>query len=71
MANVQALEALADPTRRRLFDRLRQGACSVKELVQTVKPLTQPVVYTEKDLHVRQFTGSRTSRRRKGEGQAA
>ena len=44
MANVQALEALADPTRRRLFDRLRQGACSVKELVQTVKPLTQPAV---------------------------
>jgi DNA-binding transcriptional ArsR family regulator len=38
-----ALDALADPTRRRLFDRLRQGPCSVGELVDVVK-LTQPAV---------------------------
>ena len=43
MANVIALEALADPTRRALFDRLRAGPCSVNELVVTVK-LTQPAV---------------------------
>jgi DNA-binding transcriptional ArsR family regulator len=43
MANVIALEALADPTRRRLFDRLRTGPCSVNELVGTVE-LTQPAV---------------------------
>ena len=34
--------------------------CSVR--VEPLKPLTQPVLYTEDDLHVRQFTGSRTSR---------
>ena len=30
--------------------------------VERVKPLTQPVFYTEDDLHVRQFTDSRTRR---------
>ena len=34
--------------------------CTVR--VEPLKPLTQPVLYTENDLHVRQFTGSRTSR---------
>ena len=43
MANASALEALADPTRRRLFERLRAGPCSVTELAGTV-PLTQPAV---------------------------
>ena len=44
--------------------------CSVR--VEPLKPLTQPVLYTEEDLHVRQFTGSRTNRlSRKGRGQAA
>lgn len=43
MTNVTPLEALADPTRRRLFDRLRAGPCSVTELVATVS-LTQPAV---------------------------
>jgi hypothetical protein len=39
---------------------------------EPLKPLTQPVLYTEDDLHVRQFTGSRTSRlSRKGQGWAA
>jgi DNA-binding transcriptional ArsR family regulator len=43
MTNVIALEALADRTRRALFDRLRAGPCSVNELVETVN-LTQPAV---------------------------
>ena len=44
--------------------------CSVR--VEPLKPLTQPVLYTEDDLHVRQFTGSRTNRlSRKGQGRAA
>ena len=29
--------------------------CSVR--VEPLKPLTQPVLYTEDDLHIRQFTG--------------
>jgi hypothetical protein len=40
--------------------------------VEPLKPLTQPVLYTEADLHIRQFTGSRTSRlARKPDGRAA
>ena len=30
--------------------------------VEPLKPLTQPVLYTEDDLHIRQFTGSSTNR---------
>jgi hypothetical protein len=30
--------------------------------IEPVKPFTQPSVYTEDDLYVRQFTGSRTRR---------
>ena len=55
----------------RYMERLEMPAADCSVRVEPLKPLTQPVVYTEKDLHVRQFTGSRTSRRRKGEGQAA
>ena len=44
--------------------------CSVR--IEPLKPLTQPVLYTEQDLHIRQFTGSRTNRvPRDGEGRAA
>jgi hypothetical protein len=40
--------------------------------IEPLKPLTQPVVYTEADLYTRQFTGSRTNRvTRKNEGRAA
>ncbi len=55
----------------RYMERLELPAdCSVR--VEPLKPLTQPVLYTEDDLHVRQFTGSRTSRlSRKGQGWAA
>jgi DNA-binding transcriptional ArsR family regulator len=54
------LEALADPTRRRLFDRLRAGPCSVSELVATVN-LTQPAV----SQHLKVLRGARLVQSRK------
>ena len=33
MTNINPLDALGDPTRRKLFERLRNGPCSVNELV--------------------------------------
>jgi hypothetical protein len=32
--------------------------------VEPIKPLTQPVLYTEDDLHVRQFTDDKTRKLR-------
>lgn len=43
MANISVLDALGDPTRRMLFERLRQGPCSVTELISIV-PISQPAV---------------------------
>ena len=43
MANISSLDALGDPTRRQLFERLRQGSCSVTELMSIV-PISQPAV---------------------------
>jgi DNA-binding transcriptional ArsR family regulator len=43
MTNIHSIEALSDPTRRKLFERLRLGPCSVSELVQAV-PVSQPAV---------------------------
>src|SRR5512132_1161852 len=43
MTNISPIEALGDPTRRQLFDRLRQGSCSVTELISIV-PISQPAV---------------------------
>jgi len=40
---MKTLDALGDPTRRLLFERLRQGSCSVTELMSIV-PVTQPAV---------------------------
>ncbi len=37
MTNISSLNALGDPTRRKLFERLREGPCSVTELVHTVE----------------------------------
>ena len=37
------IEALGDPTRRQIFERLRQGPCSVGELVKAVN-ISQPAV---------------------------
>ena len=56
----------------RYMERLEMPPADCSVRVEPLKPLTQPVLYTEDDLHVRQFTGSRTSRlSRKGQGQAA
>lgn len=43
MANINPLDALGDPTRRQLFERLRKGPCSVNELMSIV-PVSQPAV---------------------------
>ena len=43
MANINSISALGDPTRRRLFERIRQGACGVSKLVTTVS-VSQPAV---------------------------
>ena len=43
MTNINPLDALGDPTRRRLFERVRQGPCSVTELISIV-PISQPAV---------------------------
>ena len=43
MTDISPIEALNDPTRRRLFERLRSSPCSVSELVQAV-PVSQPAV---------------------------
>ena len=43
MTNIHPINALADPTRRQLFERIRQGPCTVTELVATVS-VSQPAV---------------------------
>ena len=56
----------------RYMERLEMPSADCSVRIEPLKPFTQPVLYTEDDLHIRQFTGSRTNRlSRKGEGQAA
>src|SRR5215212_2264699 len=43
MANVSLFDVLGDPTRRQLFEHLRQGPCSVSELLSIVS-ISQPAV---------------------------
>ena len=43
MTNISPLEALGEPTRRLLFDRIRQRPCSVTDLIAIV-PISQPAV---------------------------
>ena len=43
MTNISPMDALGDPTRRQLFEYLRQGPCSVTELISIV-PISQPAV---------------------------
>ena len=43
MAYAKALEALADPTRRRVFERLREGPSAVGRLAQGM-PVSRPAV---------------------------
>ena len=48
----------------RYMERLEMPSSECGVRIEPLKPLTQPVIYTEQDIHVRQFTGSRTSRRK-------
>lgn len=43
MDNITPLDALGEPTRRLLFERIRQSPCSVTELISIV-PISQPAV---------------------------
>jgi DNA-binding transcriptional ArsR family regulator len=43
MTNISPLDALGEPTRRRLFEHLRLGPCPVTELISIV-PISQPAV---------------------------
>lgn len=43
MTNILPIEALGEPTRRKLFERIRQSPCSVTELISIV-PISQPAV---------------------------
>src|SRR5512134_1545099 len=43
MTNISTFDALGDPTRRQLFERIRRGSCSVTELISIV-PISQPAV---------------------------
>jgi DNA-binding transcriptional ArsR family regulator len=43
MTNISPIDALGDPTRRQLFEHLRNGPCSVTELISIV-PISQPAV---------------------------
>ena len=43
MTNIHPMNALGDPTRRKLFERIQQSPCTVTELVETVS-VSQPAV---------------------------
>jgi len=43
MTNTNPMNALGDPTRRQLFERIRQSPCTVTELVEIVS-VSQPAV---------------------------
>jgi DNA-binding transcriptional ArsR family regulator len=60
MTNIRSLEALADPTRRAIFERLRSGPRSVNELAGVV-PVSQPAV----SQHLRVLKEARLVRVRK------
>ena len=46
----------------RYMERLEMPPADCTVRVEPLKPLTQPIIYTEADLYTRQFTGSRTNR---------
>ena len=50
MAYVTALDALGDPTRRSIFERLRRGARSVTELADEL-PVSRPAVSQHLRVH--------------------
>ena len=43
MTDIHPMNALGDPTRRQIFERIRQGSCTVTELVEIVS-VSQPAV---------------------------
>ena len=56
----------------RYMEALEGPPCEPLVRIEPLKPLTQPVLYTEDDLHIRQFTESSTRRlTRKGQHRAA
>jgi hypothetical protein len=55
----------------RYMEALDMPAGEPRVRVEPLKRFTQPVLYTEDDLHVRQFTDASTRRRRKGQFRAA
>ncbi|TMK34958.1 MAG: helix-turn-helix transcriptional regulator [Actinobacteria bacterium] len=60
MAYVDPLDALGDPTRRRVFERLRRGPLSVTELAEKL-PVSRPAV--SQHLRVLKQAGLVTERR--------
>jgi DNA-binding transcriptional ArsR family regulator len=60
VAYVDALDALGDPTRRRVFERLRRGPLSVTELAEKL-PVSRPAV--SQHLRVLKQAGLVTERR--------
>lgn len=56
----------------RYMERLEMPPADCTVRVEPLKPLTQPILYTEDDIHVRQFTGARTgTRTSRWKGEAA
>lgn len=56
----------------RYMERVNLPASDPQLRIEPLKPITQPLLYTEDDLHVRQFTGHRAQRlTRKGQHRAA
>ena len=58
---MKALDALGDPTRRRLFEHLRRGPRTVTELVHVAGGVSQPAV----SQHLRALRGARLVRARR------
>jgi DNA-binding transcriptional ArsR family regulator len=58
VTNISSLEALGDSTRRKLFEQLRSGPCSVNDLAANL-PISQPAVSQHlkvlKDAHLVHF----------------
>lgn len=58
--SIRAMEALADPTRRRILDKLRPGPCAVGEIAAHL-PVSRPAV--SQHLKLLKETGLVTERR--------
>lgn len=58
--SIHAMDALADPTRRRILEKLRQGPCAVSEIAANL-PVSRPAV--SQHLKLLKETGLVTERR--------